>query len=142
MDIKIYGKKICLKTIFVSIIVGIILSYFTLCPCLKINAEFFTNPSKKDYVLGDNVPMNRWTSSNKNYDIQERPMYSSLKNNIGGSFPLPKKNLAFFFDTPFHGECCNTPLKYTSSNGCACISSEQDNFLKTRGGNNNVPSFL
>ena len=142
MEIKICGFKICIKTIIISIILVMIVCYFTIFPYVKINTELFTNPSRKEYVMGNNVPMNKWTSSKKTDGIPERAMYSTLKDNIGGTFPLPEKKLSFFFDTPFNAECCSTPLKYTGSNGCVCMSSKQHEYLNSRGGNNSVSPFI
>lgn len=39
-----------------------------------------------------------------------------------------------FKKTPFKPECC--PNTYSNSMGCACMSTQQYNYLVTRGGNN------
>lgn len=48
--------------------------------------------------------------------------------------PLPEGELVMFANTEFKPECC--PNAYSTSTGCACMSQEQHNYLKTRGGNN------
>jgi len=48
--------------------------------------------------------------------------------------PLPKGQLDMFATTPFAPECC--PNTYTSSIGCACMTVDQYNYLRERGGNN------
>ena len=48
--------------------------------------------------------------------------------------PLPEGELDMFATTPFKPECC--PNAYSSSTGCACMTVDQYNFLKTRGANN------
>jgi hypothetical protein len=48
--------------------------------------------------------------------------------------PLPKDELDMFATTPFAPECC--PNAYSSSMGCACMTVDQYNYLRDRGGNN------
>jgi len=50
--------------------------------------------------------------------------------------PLPEGELDMFATTPFKPECC--PNSYSSSEGCACMTTEQYNYLINRG-SNNVP---
>ena len=48
--------------------------------------------------------------------------------------PLPEGQLFFWETTPFKPECC--PSYMSSSTGCACITVDQYNYLRERGGNN------
>jgi len=48
--------------------------------------------------------------------------------------PLPEGELDMFATTPFKPECC--PSFYTNSMGCACMTTNQYNYLQTRAGNN------
>ena len=48
--------------------------------------------------------------------------------------PLPEGELFMFANTPFKPECC--PNTYSTSQGCACMTSNQYNYLVERGGNN------
>lgn len=48
--------------------------------------------------------------------------------------PLAEGELDVFATTPFKPECC--PNFYSNSTGCACMTTEQYNYLQTRGGNN------
>lgn len=48
--------------------------------------------------------------------------------------PLPKDELDIFATTPFKPECC--PNTFSSSEGCACMTVDQYDYLKNRGGNN------
>lgn len=50
--------------------------------------------------------------------------------------PLPEGELDMFATTPFKPECC--PNAYSSSEGCACMTVDQYDFLQNRG-SNNVP---
>ena len=48
--------------------------------------------------------------------------------------PLADGELDVFATTPFKPECC--PNFYSNSTGCACMTTDQYNYLQTRGGNN------
>jgi hypothetical protein len=48
--------------------------------------------------------------------------------------PLPEGELDMFATTKFNGECC--PNAFSSSMGCACMTTGQLNYLSARGGNN------
>jgi hypothetical protein len=48
--------------------------------------------------------------------------------------PLPEGQMDLFFNTPFKPECC--PNTYSRSDGCACMTGKQFNWLKLRAGNN------
>ena len=48
--------------------------------------------------------------------------------------PLPKDELDMFATTEFKPECC--PNAYSSSTGCACMTTQQYSYLISRGGNN------
>jgi hypothetical protein len=50
------------------------------------------------------------------------------------SIPLPEDEMLMFANTPFKPECC--PNTYSTSNGCACMTGDQYNYLVLRGGNN------
>ena len=48
--------------------------------------------------------------------------------------PLAEGELDIFATTPFKPECC--PNFYSNSTGCACMTTDQYNYLQVRGGNN------
>jgi hypothetical protein len=48
--------------------------------------------------------------------------------------PLPEGQLDLFATTEFKPECC--PNAYSNSMGCACMTMQQYNWLKSRSGNN------
>jgi hypothetical protein len=58
----------------------------------------------------------------------------SIMNRPRQPIPLPEGELSLFATTPFKPECC--PNTYSSSEGCACMTTEQYGYLKNRGGNN------
>jgi hypothetical protein len=48
--------------------------------------------------------------------------------------PLPEGEMDFLANSQFKPECC--PSTYSTSSGCWCGSSQDFNYIKTRGGNN------
>ena len=50
------------------------------------------------------------------------------------TIPLPEGQMSMFANTPFKPECC--PNAYSNSSGCACMTTNQYNYLVSRGGNN------
>ena len=46
----------------------------------------------------------------------------------------PDKSIDLLYDAKFKPECC--PNFYSNSNGCPCMTTDQYNYLQTRGGNN------
>jgi hypothetical protein len=50
--------------------------------------------------------------------------------------PLPEGEMLLLATTPFRPDCC--PNTYSNSQGCACMTDAQSNWLKERG-SNNVP---
>ena len=89
-----------------------------------------------NYKMGPGIPGNSWTSPPHNPD---KGMYASLANNVAGQVPLPEDQLFLFYNNKFSPECCYKPQQYSSSTGCACISTEQMKYISSRGGNNTLP---
>jgi len=60
-----------------------------------------------------------------------------IMNNTGSSYtaeePLKNGRMVMFAKNKFKPECCPSP--YSTSTGCVCMTSEQINYLNTRGGN-------
>jgi hypothetical protein len=66
-----------------------------------------------------------------------KPLSQGVKNILNRPsqpVPLPPGELDMFATTPFKPECC--PNTYSTSTGCACMTTSQYNYLSTRGGNN------
>ena len=51
--------------------------------------------------------------------------------------PLPEGELLMFANTPFKPECC--PNTFSTGSGCACMTTEQYNYVGPLRGGNNVP---
>ena len=131
---KLFGSNVDLVSMGIAFIIGIIISYYTLCSCS------FATTGKKEAFTGASM---KWgTDNNINRPRPVMPcqanadLYGSLTNNVAGEVPLPKNELFFFYKNQFKPECCNEPQQYSSSAGCACISADQMKYLSSRGGNN------
>ena len=138
MEINIFGMKINLVTLVVSLLVGLIIGATTLCSCAVISIkekEGFVG-APLDYNLGNGVPGDTWNNSNNKHTNNEKNIYASLAGNVSGPVPPPDGELFLFAGNKFSPDCCYKPQQYSSSTGCACISVDQMKFLNSRGGNN------
>jgi hypothetical protein len=90
------------------------------------------------YSLSNNNPINTssWMAPNMNV-VPGQPLSAGVKamlNRQPQPVPLPEGELLMFANTPFKPECC--PNTFSNSSGCACMTTEQYNYLILRGGNN------
>jgi hypothetical protein len=89
------------------------------------------------YDLNKDHPIN--TSSWFQKDlvvVPGKPLTHGVKEILDrpAGLPLPKGELFMFANTEFKPECC--PNTFSTGNGCACMSTQQYNYLIERGGNN------
>ena len=90
------------------------------------------------YSLTNYKPVNTssWNSPNMTV-VKGQPLSSAVKsilNRPSQPVPLPNGEMLMFANTEFKPECC--PNSYSTSTGCACMTTEQYNYLVLRGGNN------
>jgi hypothetical protein len=62
------------------------------------------------------------------------PGVQSILNRPSQPIPLPEGEMSMFANTQFKPECC--PNTYSTGSGCACMTTDQYNYLILRGGNN------
>jgi hypothetical protein len=90
------------------------------------------------YDLNNNTPINTSSWSAPNMTVIPgktlSPGVKQILNRQPQPIPLPEGELSMFANTPFKPECC--PNTYSNSSGCACMTTNQYNYLVTRGGNN------
>ena len=79
---------------------------------------------------------NKWSQPSLVYTAGTTPDagVQSILDRGKNQAPLASGELNMFANTQFKPECC--PNTYSSSLGCACMSTQQYNTLITRGGNN------
>jgi len=90
------------------------------------------------YSLSNNNAINTssWTAQNMNV-VAGQPLSAGVKailNRKPQPIPLPEGEMLMFANTPFKPECC--PNTFSTSTGCACMTTDQYNYLILRGGNN------
>ena len=69
--------------------------------------------------------------------VKGQPLSDGVKailNRKPQPLPLPEGEMLLFANTPFKPECC--PNSFSTSSGCACMTTDQYNYLTLRGGNN------
>lgn len=90
------------------------------------------------YDLTNDNPINTssWNAQNMTV-VPGQPLSAGVKDFMAREpqpVPLPEGELFMFANTPFKPECC--PNTYSNGSGCACMTSNQYNYLITRSGNN------
>jgi len=90
------------------------------------------------YTLGDYTEVNTSSWSNPNLVVSKGQPLSqgvqSILNRPKQHVPLVGGEMVLFNNNTFKPECC--PSTYSNSQGCACITPDQYNYLIKRGGNN------
>lgn len=90
------------------------------------------------YDLNKNTPVDTssWFAPNLTIVPGQTPSsgVQSIMNRPSQQVPLPKDEMLLFANTEFKKECC--PNTYSTSSGCACMTTNQYNYLNARGGNN------
>lgn len=92
----------------------------------------FSSSKSPDYIMN---PSN-WSMPTLTYSPGTTPDagVKSIWDRPKQPIPLPEGELDIFATTQFKPECC--PNAYSSSTGCACMTVNQYNYLRDRGGNN------
>jgi hypothetical protein len=96
------------------------------------------NGQSAPYSLDQNTPVNTdsWFTPNLVVTPGQplNPGVANILNRAPQQIPLPEGQLLMFANTPFKPECC--PNAYSNGSGCACMTTNQYNYLISRGGNN------
>lgn len=145
MDFVLFGYKINLEVLILISVLYIILAGTTLCSCCSISSQResfvganINNGQSAPFSLANYTSPNTSSWSLGNLTIKPgKPVSKAVKNILNRPsqpVPLPKGELLLFANTAFKPECC--PNAYSTSTGCACMTTSQYNYLHTRGGNN------
>jgi len=138
--IYMLGEKISIRNLILILVIGMFIGTNVWCSCSGGILEGFHSGKNiamagLDYSMGKGVPVSWKDKGLVETDTANTPnnQYSHLKNNTSGDVPLPEGELLLFNENRFDPSCC--PSTYSNSSGCACISSEQMQYLNERGGN-------
>jgi hypothetical protein len=90
------------------------------------------------YSLSNDEPVDTssWSAQNMTV-VAGQPLSAGVKafmERKPQQLPLPEGEMNFFANSEFKPECC--PSQYSTSTGCWCGTSQDFNYLVTRGGNN------
>lgn len=90
----------------------------------------------KNYGPSYIMPPNTWAMPTLIYTPGTKPDagVQSIWDRTPQPIPVPEGQLDMLATTPFKPECC--PNAYSGSTGCACMTVDQYNYLRERGGNN------
>ncbi len=147
MEINLFGFKFRLEILILIVVVYLIMCGHLFCSCCKMNLmEGFTGANtnygqSSPYSLG--APGVKSTEDAMKWGqptlVVEpgKPVDAAVKKFLARpsqQLPLPEGQMDFFAKMEFKPECC--PNAYSSSTGCACMSSSDYNYLINRGGNN------
>jgi len=135
MEIKILGLTCRVEILIITFVVGMIAGTHLLCSCSKLSMgqakegmETILGAALK-YKMGDGVK-NSWETQVVPNAAQD------LSTHQGPRVPLAPGQLDFFANNTFSPDCCDPPTSGVSnSDGCACVTQEQVNYISSRGGN-------
>ena len=131
-EVKVLGFSFRLDVALVFLVIGWILGAHLLCSCVNVKVTKTEGMSN----LGDKeVSPSSWISRAAEYagGMGYKSVLAKHETYKGGPVPLPEGQLDFLYDNQFRPECC--PSTYSTGTGCACMSSEQIQYLNQRGGN-------
>ena len=145
MEVKIFGQKLRVEIIILSMIVGAFIAINLWCSCAGgINEGFAAGTdiagAALNYSIGDGVPISWEAEKGQSITSDEKTWFGHLDVNKGGPVPLPEGELYMFSKNKFDLTCC--PSTYSNSMGCACLSPEQARYLNERGGNRNLNTIF
>ena len=94
--------------------------------------------ASSSYSLGNDNPIDTSSWSAQDMTVTPgKPMSAGVKAFLARPqqpLPLPEGEMLMFANTEFKPECC--PNTYSTSTGCACMTSGQYNWIVGRAGNN------
>lgn len=133
-EITIGSTKINGMQILIPIVIFVLFGHL-ICGCSRVS------PMEGFSLIKDNL----MDSAEYKLNDQSVPNTSSWFNNAKNEkkrldkkhpsqVPLPEGELDMFASTEFKPSCC--PNSFSTSQGCACMTMEQLNYLHSRGGNN------
>lgn len=143
---KLFGYKVNVLHVGIAALVVLLITHL-IGGCCDCNVEGLQMLGADiSYKMGEGVKGSWETrqqqqgSSSLAYRQQDHDSYNS-------KFVGPDQNLNFFADTDFAPECCgsnysaNGGLRNSgaSTGGCACMNTQQINYINQRGGNRTMP---
>lgn len=146
MEVSFGNYKLRIEILILIVIVFWILFGHLLCSCSKITVQEGLYMIKQ--IRNEGFSSANSTGIPREYLKTGQPTYIQNPNSWGNTnltqtksndkkeqpIPLPDGQLDMLANVDFKPECC--PSAYSSSTGCACLTVDQYDYLKDRGGNN------
>lgn len=126
MFINLFGMKLRVECIVISMIIGAVLGCHLLCGCATKEGMEVAGAAL-GYKMSQGV-------HNDKYDPKVGMGEMNGGNRLSPSVPLPEGQLFFYANNDFSGKCCESS-NVSGTSGCACITKEQYDYLNSRGGN-------
>ena len=132
MELKIFGYTLRVEVLVLIAIAGTLLWCHLLCSCSRMSIkEGFDVLSPADIGSGKpKVTSDSWATPYLTRNTKKNNSIGSYKGTVP---PLQGGQLDMFADNAFTADCCNSSM--SNSSGCACVTSEQVEYINTRGGN-------
>lgn len=161
VTIPIVNYKIDLEILILIAVIYLIMSIHTVCGCCSfykrmegmdnkkkvvIKKEGFSGANtnygqSSPYDITKDTPINTANWMQPNLTVTPgQPIDAGVKAILDRPeqpVPLPEGEMLMFANTPFKPECCGPGgSSFSTSDGCACMTTQQYNFLIQRGFNN------
>lgn len=143
MKLELFGMKLRLDVLIITLVLGMLLGAHLLCGCSRVSLKegMELMSSELGYKMGEGVKSS-WENkpqqkgSSLEWREQDHDAY-------GSKFVSPDENVDFFADTEFAPECCGSSYSSkgglinsgATTGGCACMNKEQVEYINSRGGN-------
>lgn len=120
---KLFGQKITNLTV-VAFVVGLVIGAHMLCSCSRIS------PREAFDLMGAPVGHKATADVYGNWVSREQKTIRNPHESISqGRSSLGEGELDFLGENKFSPECC-MHSSYSSSDGCACLTSEQTSIIR------------
>ena len=134
-EIQIGSLKIKGEYIVIPLVLFVLFGHL-ICGCSRVNPMEGFSLIKDNLMESAKYKLNDYSVPNTSSWFQNSN--NSMTKNIMGrkkqQLPLPPGELDMFATTEFKPSCC--PNAFSTSSGCACMTTDQLNYLHNRGGNN------
>ena len=142
----LFGSTISMEMLILIGVIYLIIILSTTYSCCRVdcNKEGFSGANtnygeSSRYSLRNSmnpIDTSSWSKPDLTV-VPGQPLSQGVKNILNRKpqpVPLRKGEMLMFANTEFKPECC--PNTYSTSTGCACMTTDQYNYLILRGGNN------
>ena len=142
MQVEILGMKIRVELLVILVVLGMVLGAHLVGGCSKVGLMEGMS------MMGAPLNSNMGEGVKGSYDGVKSPAgkyewRAHDHDSYVSKMVTPDKAMDFFTETDFKPECCGSTYSATggvngngvTSGGCACLSTEQMDYLNTRGGN-------